>query len=227
MGWADPIYDYQVNAIGTLNVLRAVNERGNGLRVVHTSSAAVYGHILYTPIDEMHPTDPVSPYGISKLAGEKYCLAYYREYGLPVVILRIFNCYGPRQPRYVMHDVILKVKRNPATLGIIGDGSQVRDFCYVSDVVDAFLLACEETGQTFNVGSGTPTSIMSVVESIKDLMAPTARIISEGNTWRGDIPVLVSNAARLRSLGFSPKVDLLTGLRSLIASTPDVRAVRR
>ncbi len=218
MGWADPVYDYQVNALGTLNVLRAVAEAGSGASVVYASSAAVYGHIRYTPIDEAHPTEPLSPYGVSKLAGEKYCLAFFREHGIPVVILRIFNCYGPRQPRYVMHDFIMKLQRDPSMLSIIGDGRQARDFCYVDDVIDAFLLACQSHGETFNIATGVPTTVMAVAEAIRAVLSPEARIVSEGSTWRGDIPVLLGDASRLRALGFAPKVDLATGIRRLVAS---------
>ena len=219
MGWADPQTDYEINAVGTLNVLRAIQEEGSGARMVFTSTAAVYGHVCYLPIDERHPTEPVSPYGVSKLTGEKYCLAYGREHGIPATILRVFNTYGPRQPRYVMHDLIAKLRRDPTVLPIIGDGTQIRDYTYIDDAVDAFLLAGRYPGETLNVSSGVGTSIMEVAERIRDALAPGAPIVSEGSTWRGDIPTLVGDNRRLRSKGFAPKVDLETGIRRLIAAS--------
>ncbi|GAI57186.1 unnamed protein product, partial [marine sediment metagenome] len=111
MGWSDPVSDYQINAIGTLNVLMAMADAGLKSHVIYASSAAVYGEPEYTPIDEKHPTNPKSPYGVSKLAGEKYMLIYHKECGIPATVLRIFNVYGPRQPRYVMFDLLKKLKR--------------------------------------------------------------------------------------------------------------------
>lgn len=218
MGWADPVYDMEVNTLGTLNVLRAVAEEKSGATVVLASSAAVYGDIRYMPIDEDHPTNPVSPYGVSKLASEKYCLAYHHECGVPSAILRIFNCYGPRQPRYVMHDFIMKLRDNPSELKIIGDGRQARDFCYIDDVVEGFLFATDHPGQVLNIATGVPTSIMSLAEIIKSIVAPDALISSEGGTWRGDIPVLLGDGSRLKKLGFAPQTSLDIGIRKLVAS---------
>lgn len=218
MGWADPCYDLDVNALGTLNILRAVAEAGSGATVILASSAAVYGQIRRMPIGEDHPTDPVSPYGVSKLASEKYCLAYTHECGVPTVVVRIFNCYGPRQPRYVMHDFIMKLKDNPLVLKIIGDGRQARDFCYIDDVVEGFLFAADYPGEVFNIATGVPTSIMYVAQTIKGIIAPDAMIESEGATWRGDIPALLGDGSKLKKLGFAPQISLDLGIRKLVAS---------
>ena len=102
MGWNDPFHDIGVNAVGTLNVLDAIRHVNRRAHVVVTSSAAVYGQIQYTPIDENHPTAPVSPYGVSKLAAEKYALAYAHVQGLEVSVLRVFNTYGPRDRKSVV-----------------------------------------------------------------------------------------------------------------------------
>ena len=117
MGWKDAIYDNNVNTVGTINVLRAIVDLGQKSKVVFASSAAVYGRPEYTPVDERHITNPISPYGISKLAGEKYCFAYSSEYGIETSIIRIFNTYGPRQPRYVMDDFMKKLRARSIKIG--------------------------------------------------------------------------------------------------------------
>ncbi|MCD5400992.1 NAD-dependent epimerase/dehydratase family protein [candidate division NPL-UPA2 bacterium] len=220
MGWDDPIYDYEINAIGTLNILRAIRELGQKTKVVYASSAAVYGQPEYTPITETHPNNPISPYGISKLSGEKYCFAYSKEYGINSAIIRIFNTYGPRQPRYVMDDFIKKLRVDPSKLEIIGSGEQTRDFCYVSDVVTAFITVAEsqsEIYEVYNVGSGESTSIKELAEMIVSIISPNARIVSGEETWKGDIKNLgPADITKLKRLGFSPKTSLSQGLKSLI-----------
>jgi UDP-glucose 4-epimerase len=221
MGWFNPVFDYETNAIGTLNCLRAFIEEGLKPRFVYASSAAVYGEPEYTPIDEEHPTNPISPYGISKLAGEKYALAYFREWGLPVTVLRIFNSYGPRQPRYVMFDILKKLKENPDRLEVIGSGKQLRSYCYVSDTIDGFLLALkrEAVGRVFNLAGKDVVSIKQLVNKILDLLGLEERtkVTYTGESWRGDIIKLVADTSKIREqLGFEPKVQLDEGLSKLI-----------
>jgi len=221
MGWKDPSLDYEVNAVGTLNVLRAVEEVAGDAVVVYASSAAVYGEPRTVPIREDHATNPISPYGVSKLAGENYCHAYSRETGLRTVILRIFNTYGPRQRRYVMVDLLRKLSENPSVLEVLGDGKQVRDYCYVQDTVDAFLLAGQRAPRfgVFNVGTGVGTTIGELAEMlirIRGLERKT-KVQFTGQTWRGDIRTLVADVSRIASsLGFRPRIALPKGLFKLV-----------
>lgn len=221
MGWSDPVSDYQINAIGTLNVLMAMADAGLKSHVIYASSAAVYGEPEYTPIDEKHPTNPKSPYGVSKLAGEKYMLIYHKECGIPATVLRIFNVYGPRQPRYVMFDLLKKLKRDPSKLKVIGTGEQVRNYCYVSDAIDAFVLAAEKNavGEIFNLAGKDVVNIRELVEKILGMLGLSGRtrVSYTGESWRGDILRLVANTLKIRErLGFEPRVPLDEGLSRLM-----------
>jgi UDP-glucose 4-epimerase len=219
MGWKDPLYDYRVNALGTLHLLRAVAELAARPRIVYASTAAVYGIPERVPVDESHDTRPISPYGVSKLAGEKYCYAYWHEHALDVVAVRIFNTYGPRQTRYVMFDLLTKLRACPERLEVLGDGEQVRDYCYVSDTVDGLLIAAQRgaAGSVLNLASGQPVVIRELVGRVLKTadLDGTTEVCYTGHTWRGDIPKLLGDSTKLRRLGFKPRVSLEEGLRRL------------
>ena len=210
----NPRYDFETNAGGTFNVLEA-SRNSDVSKVVYASSAAVYGEPVYTPMDEDHPLHPVSPYGVSKLTGEKYGFIFKETYGLPFSALRIFNTYGPRQSRYVMYDFLKKLKENPEALEVLGTGEQVRDYCYVSDTVNAFRIITEYEG-VYNVAGGTPTSIREVAESMVSQVAPGAEITYTGKSWKGDITVLTADITKIKERGFSPEIPLEEGIKQLI-----------
>ncbi len=157
---ADPLASHQVNATGTLNVLPAARDAGVK-RLVYASSSSVYGDSPTLPKQEEMPTNPISPYAVSKLAGENYCRVFFRVYGLETVCLRYFNVFGPRQdptsqyaaviPRFI---TAMLDGRRPV---IYGDGRQSRDFTYIENVVEANLLACQAkdvAGEVLNIACG-------------------------------------------------------------------------
>jgi UDP-glucose 4-epimerase len=161
----DPVFDAENNVMGTLNLLNAAR-KANVKRFVYFSSAAVYGDPVRLPVDESHPTEPLSPYGASKLAGEKYALMFHRAYGLPTTAIRPFNIYSPRQdPSNPYSGVISKFIDNVSQGKppvIYGDGSATRDFVSVHDVVELVMLMLEKdaaVGKAFNCGRGTKTRI--------------------------------------------------------------------
>lgn len=214
MSVEDPAHDFEVNALGTQRVLIAARDRGVR-RVILCSSAAVYGIPSSIPIREDHVIHPVSPYGASKAAAEALGDAYRSVYGLDVVTCRLFNIYGPRQRRYVMHDLFIKLTRR-GELSVRGDGRQIRDYCYVTDAAKAILLVAQTGEGVYNIARGAGISIREVAESMVRMIAPETTIHYGEATWKGDIPVLHADTARLQALGFEPKVDLEAGLSALI-----------
>ena len=161
----NPTYDFEANAIGGFNVLRSCLD-ADIQKVIYASTAAVYGNAKYVPIREDHPLDPISPYGVSKLTTEKLGFTYLHTYGLPFCSIRIFNIYGERQPRYVMYDLLRKLYQNPNKLSVLGTGEQIRDYAYVTDAAQCFILAAESdeaVGEAFNLAGGNPISIKDLV----------------------------------------------------------------
>lgn len=213
---ADPRQDMQTNVLGTLAVLEAALVAGVG-RLVYASSAAVYGNPVYLPLDETHPTRPISPYGLSKLVGEQYITLYGQQHGLSAVCLRYANVYGPRQDALGEAGVVtrfcqaLAEGRPPV---VFGTGEQSRDFVYVGDVARANVLAAEhgESG-VLNIGSGRPTSIRSLWSVMARLDGASVEI-DRAAPPPGDIAHSWFDIRRASEiLGWQPKMDLLSGLR--------------
>jgi len=213
---ADPLFDAQVNVVGSLNVLE--NARKFGVeRVVYASTGgAVYGEPLYLPCDEAHPVAPLSPYGASKYVVEKYLYMYQQNHGLEYTVLRYANVYGPRQNPQGEAGVIAifayQMLRGGQTI-INGDGDQKRDFVYVGDVVRASLAAVQGgvTG-VFNIGAGLGTSINEIYDRLAEVTAYPGRKrhgpAKVGETRR--IYLDVKQAGR--ALGWQPAVALADGL---------------
>lgn len=220
MGWNDPFTDNQINLIGTLNILEIIKNNKIDAHFIYASSAAVYGEPLKIPISELHQTNPISPYGISKLAGEKYCYAYSKEWGLKVTIFRIFNTFGPRQTRYVMYDQIKNIITNHDKIQILGTGEQIRDYCYVTDTVNAFALAMNNKnaiGEIFNIGGGNRIKIRELIKQLKKQLNIYPEEIYTGNSWKGDINELWADTRKIRNmLGWKPKVSLEEGISFFI-----------
>ena len=178
---ADPATSHQVNATGTLNVLLAARDAGVK-RLVYASSSSVYGNSPELPKHEGMPTNPLSPYAVSKLAGESYCRAFHQVYGLETVCLRYFNVFGPRQDPTSQYAAVIP-RFATAMLGgsqpvIYGDGTQSRDFTYVDNVVQANLLACwaeGAAGEVFNTACGERFTLLELVEGLEGIIGKQAR----------------------------------------------------
>ncbi len=217
----NPIHDAQVNAIGTIRLLEAC--RASGVRkLVYSSSAGIFGELKTVPVSEDHPIEPESPYGASKLAGEKAALSYAALYDLEVVALRYFNVYGPNQ-RYDAYGNVIPIfvfrMLNGEPVEIFGDGEQTRDFIHVRDVVHANINAAKARGVSgaFNIGSGTRITITRLAQL-------AASFIDEACDIRytaprpGDVRHSLADIDKAREqLGFEPSVDIELGLKEYVA----------
>jgi len=167
---AHPEESVQINVDGTFNVFKAASESGVE-KLIFASSASVYGNPQYLPMDENHPFNPITPYCVSKIAGE-YALKIFAPKGLKYNILRNFNVYGPRQSVDAFYSSVIinfmKNVQNGKPPVVCGDGSQSMDFVNVFDVVDANILAAESDvwGEAFNVGSGVSTTVKTLAETV-------------------------------------------------------------
>ncbi|MDS0259768.1 GDP-mannose 4,6-dehydratase [Haloarcula sp. S1CR25-12] len=170
-----------VNVDGTLNILDACRDTGIE-RFVMASSSSVYGKPRYLPYDEQHPTTPVSPYGASKLAAERYACSYGEVYDFPVVALRYFTVYGPRmRPNMAISNFVSRCVNDEPPV-IYGDGTQTRDFTYIDDVVEANVALLESDaadGQAVNIGSTDNIDIKTLATEIRDQLAPELDLVYE------------------------------------------------
>ena len=187
-------------------------------RFIFSSSSSVYGDTDHLPMREDAVCRPLSPYGVSKLAAEQLCHLYWKNYGVPAVSLRIFTAYGPRQrPDMAFHKFVRSILADEE-IEMYGDGSQTRDFTFVSDVTDAHLLALEApSGEVFNVGGGSRVTLREAVGTLEDLTGRSAAV-RWTETQKGDVGHTWADLSRIKdALGYSPKVSLEEGLRREIA----------
>lgn len=211
--------DADVNIMGTLNLLEACRA-ARVRRVVYASSAAVYGEPLYLPVDEEHTVVPIVPYGASKYVPELYLKLYSQLYGLEYVVLRLANVYGPGQGTGGEGGVVsvfldrLTKGDNPV---IFGDGEQTRDFVYVKDVAEAFLLAVDSScNGVFNVGSGIPVSVNCLLEQVKK-MINSSGIPQFVSPRPGEIRHSCLANGKIRELlGWVPQYTLEKGILEII-----------
>ena len=218
---ANPRDDYETNIGGTLNVLLAARESRPD-RVVYTSSTSVYGNPRSIPINEDDNLVPITPYAVSKLSGEHYCLAFYESYGLAVSTVRYSNVYGPGQrPDNPYCGVVSKFLERchlEQPLTVHGDGEQTRDFTYIDDAVDATLLAATHPraeGEVFNVGTGIETTVNRLAELVGRAMDNDVAIEHVDRRDIDNIRRRVVNIERIRRmLHWAPQVTLERGLRA-------------
>jgi len=219
----DPLTSSAVNVEGTLNVLLAARDEGVR-RVVFSSSTSVYGSSRNLPTREDEPPDPISPYGVAKLAAERYCISFSRVYdSFESVVLRYFNVFGPRQSPFSQYAAVVPLFVTRIAAGepveIHGDGEQSRDFTYVGNVVDATIRAGYAegaSGEMFNVAAGAPASVNEIADTIGRILGkPVERRHLPPRP--GDIRDSWADLSKAeRVLGYRPQVGLEEGLRRTI-----------
>jgi UDP-glucose 4-epimerase len=223
-----PSVTREVNVTGTTNLLGACL-RGDVERFVHVSTCAVYGEAEYLPIDENHPTRPVSPYAESKLAAERCCSEFQEAHGLKTTVLRLFNAYGLRMRNDQYGGVIARFVerlRDGKPPVIYGDGLQTRDFVHVEDAVRAMRLALDcgnAVGGTFNIGSGVPTTINQLAQLLIQLFGVKGVRPQFRGARRGDLRHSYADVSRARkALGYEPRIFLKEGLVAFVACDQNV-----
>ena len=221
-----PELDIDINCNGTLNLLRACKKWQNGVKVIYSGSRGQIGEPIYLPVDEDHPTNPTDMYGINKLAAEKYILLYGKIYDFPVVSLRLNNVYGPRcQMNHGYYGILNWFIKNAMTgerITVYGEGQQTRDYIYIDDVVEAFILAAqsdEANGEIFFVGSGEETVFLDMVKAVIQGVGKGEYIHVPFPPEREKIDIhrfVVTYKKLNKLLGWSPRTGLQEGIRKTV-----------
>ena len=220
----DPVASHAVNATATLGLLMAARDSGVR-RFVYASSSSAYGDTPQLPKVETMATQPLSPYAISKLAGEQYCRVAHAIYGLETVSLRYFNVFGPRQDPNSQYAAVVPNFVTAALQGkppvIYGDGRQSRDFTYIDNVVQANLKACDApataAGGAYNVACGSSVTLLDLIRVLEEIVGTAIRPEHQAPR-KGDVrdSLAAIDAAR-KHLGYRPEIDLQEGLRRTVA----------
>ena len=214
----NPFRPNNVNILGTLNVLQSSLE-SNVDRVINASSSSIYGKVEYLPFDEKHPTQPISPYAVSKLAAEHYCRVFYEIHGLPTVSLRYFTVYGPRMRPDLAISIFTEkmLKNEPIT--IFGDGTQTRDFTYIDNIIDCnmkLINTNKDDGKVLNVGESKRTNINEIANYLKEIIGSSSEI-HYVEVQKGDAKHTLADINLAKKLiGYEPKIDILEGLRRYV-----------
>ncbi|MCL4512203.1 MAG: GDP-mannose 4,6-dehydratase [Bacteroidetes bacterium] len=214
--WGDKFSTYVTNNILTTQRLLEATKNSHKLKkVVYASSSSVYGQIKEENVNEDHKTAPHSPYGATKLAGENLCFLYDANYGMPVVSLRLFTVYGPRQRPDMAFAKLIHAGMSGKKFPLYGDGKQERDFTFVLDVVEGMRLAAlsADARGIFNIGGGHVVSMQTVIGLIEEILGSKINIEYK-NLERGDVRRTSADISKSREvLGFAPKHDIKTGLQ--------------
>lgn len=206
------------NILATQRLLEACKE-SRVKKMIYASSSSVYGDVNSFPMKETDTVKPVSPYGVSKLATEHLCSLYYKNFDVHSISLRYFTVYGPRQRPDMAFNKFIKAIDNDEVIEIYGDGKQTRDYTYISDIIDANILAMNskiDNAEVFNIGGGARTGLITVIELIEKLIDKKAKL-KYIDSQKGDMQHTASDISKAKNkLGYQPKVNLNDGLQNQI-----------
>ena len=207
-----PYYDAQINVLGSVNVFQlCVNHQVQ--KVIFSSTCAVYGNPDKIPVSELTPTKPLSPYGLFKLTGEQLLYYYFRTDKLKSVTLRYANVYGPGQNSGIIGIVVDSVK-NGKTVSVFGDGSQIRDYVYIDDVVKANLLSLDtDKGGVFNIGSGKGTSVNEIIETVNSVSKRKVDVVYKEKQLGDPDKIVLDISLANKILGYEPSISLEEGIK--------------
>jgi UDP-glucose 4-epimerase len=215
----NPTFDYETNFAATFRLLEALRRLQWPGRLVFASSAAVYGNAVRVPIREDDPTVPISPYGVGKLAAERYLAVFAQLYGLRLASVRFFSAYGPRQRKQVVFDLLTKLSNDHDELFIHGDGTQVRDFLYVKDAARSAMIVAANgdlAGEAYNVGAGSEYTIDMLAKSLCKLVGLNPQFRYSGANRPGDPEKLIVDITRLKAVGYKPQFEFEDGLATVV-----------
>jgi UDP-glucose 4-epimerase len=210
IGSENPDEIYRNNILATYNLLEVMRKTGVD-RIVFTSTSTVYGEAKVIPTPEDYPTIPISIYGASKLACEALIASYCHTFDMKAWIYRFANVIGKRSNHGVIYDFIMKLKKNPNELVILGNGEQNKSYIYISDCVDAmfFGLKADEGVNIFNIGSEDQIKVRRIAEIVCEEMGlnPVFKFTGGDRGWKGDVPIMLLSIEKLKSMGWRPKYN--------------------
>ena len=216
----EPAYDASINILGSLNLMECCRQYGVRKIIYAGTGGALVGEPIYNPVDEAHPIDPLSPYGVSKHTVEHYLFTYKANHGIDYTVLRYPNVYGPRQDPHGEAGVVaifslLMLRGQPCT--IFGDGTKTRDYCYVGDIAAANVLALNSpVSGVYNLGRGIQVSDLEVFEAVRAAvgsdMQPTYAPVRPGEVEH----IAIDSSKAKRDLGWTGKVDFMDGVAKAV-----------
>lgn len=216
---SQPLLDFDINVTATLNILEEMRQAEVTLMVFASSAGTIYGDTEVLPTPEGHPLQPISHYGASKAACEMYLSSYAAMAEMRCVALRYGNIFGERSTHGVMHDFFFKLRRDPSCLEILGDGMQQKSYLYISDCVQASLLAGDSDGKgmsAFNVSTAESITVKEIAATMIDelgLSGVSLEYTGGSKGWVGDVTRTLADTSDIRSLGWKPKYTTLEGVR--------------
>ncbi|AKG92200.1 Nucleoside-diphosphate-sugar epimerase [Geoglobus ahangari] len=216
---------YENNVLATWNLLEAMRKEGVS-RIVFTSTSTVYGEAKVIPTPEEYPTMPISVYGASKVAGEAMISSYCHTYDMKSWIFRFANVIGRRSRHGVIYDFILKLRKNPEELEILGNGEQNKSYIYIDDCIGAMLHAVDRSDDVvniFNIGSEDQVKVRRIAEIVSEEMGlnPRFRFTGGDRGWKGDVPVMLLSIEKLKSLGWRPRYSSEEAVRRAVRDLLD------